>query len=71
MTSEQQTTAANKNADLNIPMNLKAKVEERGRRETEIKRREKEIEGHKAFIARFKAKASKARQANSRQKRMG
>jgi ATPase subunit of ABC transporter with duplicated ATPase domains len=49
---------------------LKLKVEERGRREVEIKRREKEIEGHKAFIARFKAKASKARQANSRQKRM-
>ena len=38
--------------------------------EAEIEKREKEIEDHKAFIARFKAKATKARQANSRQKRM-
>lgn len=48
----------------------KQKVEERERREQEIGKREKEIAEHKAFITRFKAKASKARQANSRQKRM-
>ncbi len=48
----------------------KSKVEERERREGEIGKREKEIAEHKAFITRFKAKASKARQANSRQKRM-
>jgi ATPase subunit of ABC transporter with duplicated ATPase domains len=46
------------------------KAEERGRQEVEINRREKEIEVHKAFVARFKAKASKARQASSRQKRL-
>ncbi|MCA8995306.1 MAG: ABC-F family ATP-binding cassette domain-containing protein, partial [Planctomycetaceae bacterium] len=44
------------------------KEEERLRQETEISKREKEMSDHKAFIARFKAKASKARQANSRQK---
>jgi ATPase subunit of ABC transporter with duplicated ATPase domains len=49
---------------------LAAKVEHRGRQEREIAKREKEISDHKAFIARFKAKATKARQANSRQKRM-
>ena len=38
--------------------------------EKEIAKREKEIAHHKAFIKRFKAKASKARQANSRQKRV-
>ncbi len=48
----------------------KQKVEERERREGEIGKREKEIAEHQAFITRFKAKASKARQANSRQKRM-
>ena len=48
----------------------KAKVEERGRQEAEIEKREKEIADHKAFVARFKAKATKARQANSRQKRL-
>jgi ATPase subunit of ABC transporter with duplicated ATPase domains len=46
------------------------KAEERERQETEITRRQREIEEHKVFIARFKAKATKARQANSRQKRM-
>ena len=43
---------------------------ERERQESEIDKREKEIADHKAFIARFKAKATKARQANSRQKRL-
>ncbi|NCG19533.1 MAG: ATP-binding cassette domain-containing protein [Rhodobacterales bacterium] len=47
-----------------------AKIDEMDRREGEIGKREKEIETHKAFIARFKAKASKARQANSRVKRL-
>jgi ATPase subunit of ABC transporter with duplicated ATPase domains len=46
------------------------KVEERARQEAEIEKREKEIDDHKAFIARFKAKATKARQASSRQKQM-
>lgn len=49
---------------------VKYKAEERGRQQTEIDRREKEIANHKAFVARFKAKATKARQANSRQKRL-
>jgi len=48
----------------------KAKVEERGRREQEIEKRRAEIADHKAFIDRFKAKATKARQANSRAKQM-
>lgn len=46
------------------------KQEERTRREKEILKREREIEDHKDFIRRFKAKATKARQANSRVKRM-
>jgi ATPase subunit of ABC transporter with duplicated ATPase domains len=45
-----------------------AKVEDRMRRETEIERREKEIAGHQAFVDRFKAKATKARQAQSKVK---
>ncbi len=49
---------------------LAQKVAERERREGEIKKREKEIADHRAFITRFKAKATKARQANSRQKRV-
>jgi len=49
---------------------LTAKVEERERRERANVKREKEIATHAAFITRFKAKATKARQANSRQKRM-
>jgi ATPase subunit of ABC transporter with duplicated ATPase domains len=36
----------------------------------EIDKREKEVATHKAFIDRFKAKATKARQANSRAKQM-
>ena len=46
------------------------KDEERSRQETEIEKRQKEIDDHKAFIARFAAKATKARQSNSRKKRM-
>lgn len=49
---------------------LKLKIEERSRREKEIAKREKEIADHKAFISRFKAKATKARQANSRVKKL-
>jgi len=49
---------------------LTAKTEERERRERANVKREKEIADHAAFITRFKAKATKARQANSRQKRM-
>ena len=49
---------------------LKLKKEERARREKEIGKREKEIADHKAFISRFKAKATKARQANSRVKKL-
>ena len=49
---------------------MDGKIEHRERMEREIGKREKEIAEHKAFIARFKAKASKARQANSRQKRL-
>ncbi len=46
------------------------KAEERGRREGENDKREQEIAHHKKFIDKFKAKASKARQANSKAKRM-
>ena len=46
------------------------KESDRGRSEAEIQKREKEISDHKRFISRFKAKASKARQAQSRVKRM-
>jgi len=46
------------------------KEEDRVRLEAEISKRKQEIDEHKAFIARFSAKATKARQANSRQKRM-
>jgi len=49
---------------------VKAKAEERARREGEISKREKEIADLSAFVTRFKAKASKARQANSKAKRM-
>ena len=49
---------------------LTAKVEERERRELEIRRRQKEIDDLDAFVTRFKAKATKARQANSRAKQM-
>ncbi len=47
-----------------------AKVAHRLRQETEIGKREKEIADNEAFIRRFKAKASKARQAQSRVKRL-
>ena len=49
---------------------VKAKVEERDRKEAEIQKREKEIAGQKAFIERFRAKATKARQAQSKLKRV-
>jgi ATPase subunit of ABC transporter with duplicated ATPase domains len=45
-----------------------AKVEERRRKESEIEKREEEIAHHKEFIDRFKAKATKARQAKSKMK---
>ncbi|MEQ8330420.1 MAG: ABC-F family ATP-binding cassette domain-containing protein [Longimicrobiales bacterium] len=47
---------------------LKAKVEERERREKDIAGREREIAHHQKFVDRFKAKASKARQAQSKVK---
>ena len=47
-----------------------AKVAHRLRKETEIGKQEKEIADNEAFIRRFKAKASKARQAQSRVKRL-
>ena len=47
---------------------MRAKREERERREAEIEKREAEIAGHKAFVERFRAKASKARQAQSKLK---
>ena len=47
-----------------------AKREERERKEIEIARREREIADHQAFVDRFRAKASKARQAQSRIKRI-
>jgi ATPase subunit of ABC transporter with duplicated ATPase domains len=43
-----------------------AKAEQRERKESEIEKREKEIAGHQAFVERFRAKATKARQAQSR-----
>jgi len=47
---------------------VRAKRQERERREAEIEKREAEIAGHKAFVERFRAKASKARQAQSKLK---
>lgn len=44
--------------------------ESRERQESEIEKRQKEIDDHKAFIARFSAKATKARQANSRKRQL-
>jgi ATPase subunit of ABC transporter with duplicated ATPase domains len=44
------------------------KHEERERKEAQIARQEKEIEAHRANIERFKAKATKARQAGSKKK---
>ncbi len=45
-----------------------AKVAERERKEAENLRHEKKIADHQAFVDRFRAKASKARQAQSKQK---
>jgi ATPase subunit of ABC transporter with duplicated ATPase domains len=47
---------------------VRAKRDERERREAEIEKQEAEIANHKAFIERFRAKASKARQAQSKLK---
>ena len=47
---------------------LKAKVGERERREKEIAKREREIAHHQQFVERFRAKATKARQAVSKQR---
>ena len=47
---------------------VRAKSEERDRREKEIAKREAEIADHKAFVERFRAKATKARQAQSKLK---
>ncbi len=49
---------------------VEAKAAERARREAEIEKREKEIAGHMAFVERFRAKASKARQAQSKLKKV-
>ncbi len=48
-----------------------AKAEERERKESEIEKREEEIAHHREFIDRFRAKASKARQAKSKMKLIG
>jgi len=45
-----------------------AKAEERARKEAEIEKREAEIAHHKEFVDRFRAKATKARQAKSKMK---
>ncbi|MDG2334506.1 MAG: ABC-F family ATP-binding cassette domain-containing protein [Myxococcota bacterium] len=47
---------------------VRAKFEERNRREKEIEKREAQIADKKAFVERFRAKASKARQAQSKLK---
>jgi ATPase subunit of ABC transporter with duplicated ATPase domains len=47
-----------------------AKIAERERKETEIARQQKKIAEHKAFADRFRAKATKARQAQSKLKQM-
>ena len=49
---------------------VRAKREERERREREIEKRSKEIADHKAFVERFRAKATKARQAQSKLKQI-
>ena len=43
-----------------------AKVDQRDRKEAEIEKREAEIARHKEFVDRFRAKATKARQAQSK-----
>ena len=45
-----------------------AKVEQRRLKESEIAKREREIAHHQQFVERFRAKATKARQAKSKQK---
>jgi ATPase subunit of ABC transporter with duplicated ATPase domains len=47
-----------------------AKQAERIRKETEISRREKQIANHQAFVDRFRAKNTKARQAQSKVKQI-
>ncbi len=47
-----------------------AKRQERARKEAEIAKREKEIAGHQAFVDRFRAKSTKARQAQSKVKQI-
>ena len=47
---------------------VRGKREERERREAEIAKQQAEIADHKAFVERFRAKASKARQAQSKLK---
>jgi ATPase subunit of ABC transporter with duplicated ATPase domains len=49
---------------------MDAKVGNRDRKEAEIEKREAEIARHKEFVDRFKAKATKARQAQSKMKMM-
>jgi ATPase subunit of ABC transporter with duplicated ATPase domains len=49
---------------------MAAKVENRDRKEAEIEKREAEIARHKEFVDRFRAKATKARQAQSKVKMM-
>jgi ATPase subunit of ABC transporter with duplicated ATPase domains len=49
---------------------MTAKVDNRDRKEAEIDKREAEIARHKEFVDRFKAKATKARQAQSKMKMM-
>jgi len=48
----------------------KAKVTDRARKEAEIAKREKEIANHQAFVDRFRAKNTKARQAQSKVKQI-
>src|SRR5215475_5715892 len=45
---------------------VEAKKENRDRKEAEIEKREKQIADHQAFVDRFRAKATKARQAQSK-----
>ena len=47
---------------------VRAKAEERERREKEIEKRQAKIAEHQAFVDRFRAKATKARQAQSKLK---
>jgi ATPase subunit of ABC transporter with duplicated ATPase domains len=49
---------------------ISQKAAEQDRKEKEIDKREKEIAHHKAFVERFRAKATKARQAKSKQKQL-